>query len=461
VAEIKDQMSSSASRKRSGFDRFGLHESLLRGIDALGFESPREIQNETIPAGLAGSDVLGLAQTGTGKTAAFALPLLHRMLGQRRRGPRALVLAPTRELATQIAAEVRELARFTRLKGVTIYGGVPMSRQISGLRCQPEIVVGCPGRVLDLLEQGILKLDMIETLVLDEADHMFDMGFLPGIREILAALPKRRQNLLFSATMPREVRRLADDLLTNPQVVDLAGSAPAHTIDHALVMVAEQRKRDLLEHVLSGDDCSSAIVFTRTKHRAKRLADQLNKAGHSAVGLQGNLSQPARDRAMRGFRTRRFDVLVATDIAARGIDVNDVSHVINFDVPNTPEAYTHRIGRTGRSEQEGIACTFVTRIDHGWVRATERMIGAPIPRREIKGFETGGGEMPDRGQAPRRKPQGQRSRSHRPGGDRPGGNRPGGNRPGGSRPGGGRPGGSASSNGRNAEDRGRRRRRRG
>ncbi len=424
-------MSSSASRARSGFARFGLHESLLRGIDAMGFVEPRSIQSETIPAGLIGRDVLGLAQTGTGKTAAFALPMLHRLLEQRRRGPRALVLAPTRELATQIADETRELARFTRLKGVTIYGGVPMSRQISGLRCQPEIVVGCPGRVLDLLEQGILHLDMIETLVLDEADHMFDMGFLPGIRKILAALPKRRQNLLFSATMPREVRRLADDLLTKPQVVELADTAPARTVDHALVLVAEQRKRDLLEHVLSREDCDSAIVFTRTKHRAKRLADQLNKKGHQAVGLQGNLSQPQRDRAMRGFRTRRYDILVATDIAARGIDVSDVSHVINYDVPNTPEAYTHRIGRTGRSEQEGIACTFVTRNDHGWVRATERMIGAPIPRREIQGFEAGAAELPDRGPAPQRNPRGRR------------------------------PGGPPANKGRNAENRGRRRRRRG
>jgi ATP-dependent RNA helicase RhlE len=241
--------------------------------------------------------------------------------------------------------------------------------------------------VLDLLQQKVLRLDQVETLVLDEADHMFDMGFLPDIRKILAAIPDSRQNLLFSATMPQEVRRLADDLLNSPHVVELANAAPVSTIDHALVLVSEQRKRDLLEHVLTRENCDSAIVFTRTKHRARRLADQLCKAGHRAVGIQGNLSQAQRDRAMRGFRTRRYDILVATDIVARGIDVSGVSHVINFDVPNTPEAYTHRIGRTGRSENEGVACTFVTGSDHGWLRATERMIGSPIQRRQVEGFE--------------------------------------------------------------------------
>ena len=380
-------MSTLASLEPTGFDRFGLHDLLMRGIRAAGFDTPRPIQDETIPAGLAGRDVLGLAQTGTGKTAAFALPLLQRLVVRRGRGPRVLVLAPTRELATQIAAEIRLLSKFTRLKMTTIYGGVPIRGQINALRQSPEIVVGCPGRVLDLLGQGILRLEKIETLVLDEADHMFDMGFLPDIRRILKALPPHRQNLLFSATMPREVRALADNLLTRPHVVELADAAPASTIDHALMLVSEEQKRALLEHVLSTDECESAIVFTRTKHRARRLAEQLTKAGHRAVGLQGNLSQSQRDRAMRGFRSRQYDVLVATDIAARGIDVSRVSYVINYDVPGTPEAYTHRIGRTGRSECAGRACTFVTGSDHGWVRATERMIGAPIPRQEVEGFD--------------------------------------------------------------------------
>jgi len=406
-------MSDSKISNPQGFDHFGLHKSLLQGVAQAGFKAPRPIQNETIPAGIEGRDVLGLAQTGTGKTAAFALPLLHWILKERRPGPCALVLAPTRELATQIAAEITTLAKFTRLKMVTIYGGVSAHHQVQRLRQRPEIVVGCPGRVLDLLQQGKLKLDEVGTLVLDEADHMFDMGFLPDIRKIVFALPEQRQNLLFSATMPPAIRHLADEMLHKPKVVELANSVPVATIDHALLPVTERRKRDLLEHVLRQDDCDSAIVFTRTKHRARRLAEQLSKAGHRAIGLQGNMSQGQRDRAMRGFRSRRFDILVATDIVARGIDVSGVSHVINFDVPNTPEAYTHRIGRTGRAEHTGVACTFVTGSDHAWVRATERMIGAPIQRRQVAGFEPGPEE---RVEPARRRPQNGHPRVRRPGG---------------------------------------------
>ena len=314
----------------SGFDRFGLHSPILRGVLAAGFLEPRPIQDETIPAALAGRDVLGLAETGTGKTAAFALPLLDRFSRERRPGPRALVLAPTRELATQIHAEILLLACFTRLQAVTIYGGVSARGQIQALRRNPEIVVGCPGRILDLIGQGVLCLGGVESLVLDEADHMFDMGFLPDVRRILAALPPQRQNLLFSATMPAEIRALADGLLRDPQVVELSRPGPAQTIEHALVPVREDRKHDLLERILAEEDCESAIVFTRTKHRARRLAKQLDQAGHRAVALQGNMSQSQRDRAMEGFRKRRFDVLVATDIAARGIDVAGVSYVICF-----------------------------------------------------------------------------------------------------------------------------------
>jgi ATP-dependent RNA helicase RhlE len=379
-------MTASASRPESpaGFDRFGLHPDLARGVRAAGFTHPRPIQAATIPAALAGADVLGLAQTGTGKTAAFALPLLDRLLGANAPGPRALVLAPTRELATQIDAEIRLLARFTPVKTALVFGGVSAGAQIAALRLRPEVVVACPGRLLDLMGQRAVRLGGVETFVLDEADHMFDMGFLPDIRRILSALPADRQNLMFSATMPKEIRRLAHDVLHEPHVVELSHTAPAETIDHALYPVPETSKRELLDHLLASDTCESAIVFTRTRHRAKRLAQQLARAGHRAVALQGNMSQAQRDRAMRGFRDRRFEVLVATDIAARGIDVNGVSHVINYDVPNTPEAYTHRIGRTGRSEREGTACTFVTREDWGWVRATERMIGEPIERRHVE-----------------------------------------------------------------------------
>jgi len=378
--------SSLSSPSPAGFDQFGLHDAVRRGIRAAGFETPRAIQSEIIPAVLDGRDVLGLAQTGTGKTAAFALPLIHRLQSPGRPGPRALILAPTRELARQIDTEIVALARFTRIRTATIFGGVSMRAQIAALTRQPEIVIGCPGRILDLIGQRALRLASVEALVLDEADHMFDMGFLPDLRRILAVLPAQRQNLLFSATMPSAIRALADAVLRDPVAVELATRAPVATIDHALYAVAEEHKRDLLEQILAGADCASAIVFTRTKHRARRLAEQLGKRGHRTVALQGNMSQPQRDRAMSGFRARRFDVLVATDLAARGLDVSGVSHVINFDVPTTPEAYTHRIGRTGRAECTGIARTFVTHGDHAWLHATERMIGAAIPRLQARGI---------------------------------------------------------------------------
>jgi ATP-dependent RNA helicase RhlE len=375
-----------SSSQNSSFAGFGLSEPLLRGVAAAGFTAPRPIQQATIPAAREGRDVLGLAQTGTGKTAAFALPLMERLLSRPGRGPRALVVAPTRELARQIEAEVRLLGRFTRIQTATVYGGVSERTQIAALRRRPDIVIACPGRLLDLHRQGHVELGRVEALVLDEADHMFDMGFLPDVRRILAALPAKRQNLLFSATMPSAVRHLADSLLRDAQVVELAHAAPVSTIDHGLYPVHEKSKLELLKHLLEDERPASAIVFTRTKHRARRLAEQLGRSGHRSAALQGNMSQSQRDRAMRDFRGGRFDILVATDIAARGIDVTRVSHVINFDVPTTPETYTHRIGRTGRAEREGRAFTFVTRDDREMVRAIERMIGEPIRRCEVPGF---------------------------------------------------------------------------
>jgi superfamily II DNA/RNA helicase len=377
----------SSVEAKSGFADFNLDTKLTRGLEAMGFQEPRPIQVDTIPACLEGRDVMGLAQTGTGKTAAFALPILQRLIEEPGAGPLVLVLAPTRELAMQIDAEIRELAKFTRIETVTIFGGVPASSQIRALRREPEIGVGCPGRVLDLLQQKRLDLSEVETLVLDEADHMFDMGFLPDIKKILAALPSDRQNLLFSATMPKAIRELADRVLRDPHVVELAHSAPAERIEHALYPVTQGRKRALLDRVLEEDDCETAIVFTRTKHRAKRLAQQLAQQGVNAVALQGNMSQSQRDRAMKGFRQGRFDILVATDIAARGLDVEGIDYVINFDPPSTPETYTHRIGRTGRSEASGKACTFVTHEDTDWVRDTEKVLGSPIPQRHLPGFE--------------------------------------------------------------------------
>jgi ATP-dependent RNA helicase RhlE len=375
-------MSESHPRPEAGFPQFCLAPSIQRGVAALGFESPRPIQAEAIPAALEGRDILGLAQTGTGKTAAFALPILERLNTKRRPGPRALILAPTRELAMQIHAEIEALARFTGLRAVTVFGGVSASPQIRALRDRPDIVVACPGRLLDLMQQGVARLDAVEILVLDEADHMFDIGFLPNVRRIVKALPPKRQNLLFSATMPAEVRVLTRELLERPHVVELAHSRPAETIEHALYAVAADHKLDLLRHLLAEDGFTSAIVFLRTKHRAKKIALQLGRHGHAAVALQGNMSQPQRERAMRGFREGQFDVLVATDIAARGIDVANVSHVINFDVPDTPDAYTHRIGRTGRAERSGKAFTLVCDEERAAVRDIERKLGKPIPRRE-------------------------------------------------------------------------------
>jgi ATP-dependent RNA helicase RhlE len=381
-------MSQSQTEPSNGFTEFRFNPVLQRGIAAAGFTEPRPIQTKSIPAVLQGRDVLGLAQTGTGKTAAFGLPVLERLLAKPGYGPRVLILAPTRELAGQISAEIRLLAGRAPIKVVTVFGGVSAHSQRMALRGRPQIVVACPGRLLDLFEQGALQLDRVETLILDEADHMFDMGFLPDVRRIISALPKTRQNLLFSATMPKEIRGLADKILRKPHVVDLTHSVPALTIEHALYPTDGAAKLGLLKHLIAEDGFNSAIVFTRTKHRARRLAEQLSNMGHNAVALQGNMSQSQRDRAMTGFRKRKYEILVATDIAARGIDVDKVSHVVNFDMPGTPDAYTHRIGRTGRSGCEGKAYTFVTSEDYSLVREVERKIGAPIPRRNVGAIAT-------------------------------------------------------------------------
>ncbi|MFT4539429.1 MAG: ATP-dependent RNA helicase RhlE [Planctomycetota bacterium] len=331
---------------------------------------------------------MGLAQTGTGKTAAFALPILQRLSAGRGSNPRALIVAPTRELAMQIHAEIEMLGKFTNVRSMTVFGGVSASPQIRGLKKRPDIVVACPGRLLDLMNGGHADLRGIEVLVLDEADHMLDMGFLPDIKRLLARLPERRQSLLFSATMPREIRSLSKNVLRNPHVVELAHSSPAETIEHALYPVDQTRKAELLQHLLRTDNFRSAIVFLRTKHRARRLAKVLDRDGHRAIALQGNMSQGQRERAMQGFRDGKYDVLVATDIAARGIDVAQVSHVINFDVPNTPDAYTHRIGRTGRSERSGKAYTMVTPEDLGSIKDIERKLKLKIPRVNLSEFRS-------------------------------------------------------------------------
>ncbi|TVR94948.1 MAG: DEAD/DEAH box helicase [Trueperaceae bacterium] len=368
------------------FEDFALHERVAAGIRAAGYTTPTPIQQQAIPAVMAGRDVLGLAMTGTGKTAAFALPILQRLMNGPRNRTRALIVAPTRELAEQIHDAFKTLGQATNVRSATIYGGVGMNPQIQALRRGTEVIVACPGRLLDLMQQGHGDFRHLEVLVLDEADHMFDMGFLPDIRRLLRALPSERQSLLFSATMPSDVRHLVDETLTNPLTVEVERPVVANTVDHRLYPVPMHLKIDLLEALLKRWDARRVLVFTRTKHRAKRLAEQLDRRGFFTANIQGNLSQNKRQQALEGFKRGDFHVLVATDIAARGIDISMVSHVVNFDVPDTEDAYTHRIGRTGRAEHEGDAVTFVTREDADMIRRIERRLAAPIPREQLEGF---------------------------------------------------------------------------
>jgi ATP-dependent RNA helicase RhlE len=369
------------------FASFNLHPQIAAGVKAFGYDTPTPIQRQGIPPGLRGQDVMGLAQTGTGKTAAFVLPILERLIKGPRGRIRALVIAPTRELAEQINTAVADLGRQTRLRSITIYGGVAMNPQIQKLRAGVEIVVACPGRLLDHIQQRTISLSTLEVLVLDEADRMFDMGFLPDIRKIIEHVPAKRQTLLFAATMPADIRRLAHDVLHAPVTVQVNASVPAGTVAHALYPVDQHLKSALLLELLRHTDTESVLVFTRTKHRARRLGEQLEKAGYRATSLQGNLSQNQRQAALDGFRDGSYQVLVATDIAARGIDVSRISHVINYDMPDTTDAYTHRIGRTGRAERTGDAFTFMTREDAAMVRSIERVLGEKIECRTLKGFD--------------------------------------------------------------------------
>jgi len=371
------------------FETFNLHPRVFAGVKDLGYTTPTPIQLQAIPPVSQGHDVMGIAQTGTGKTAAFVLPILQRLLDGPRGQIRALIIAPTRELAEQIHQAIRELGRHTQLRSMTIYGGVGITPQIDKLRAGVDIVVACPGRLLDHINQGNIRLSRLEVLVLDESDQMFDMGFLPDVRRILKHLPTQRQTLLFSATMPEEIRYLAHDILIRPVTVQVDRIAPAETVSHALYPVGQHLKTALLIELLKHTDTESVLVFTRTKHRAKRVAEQLHKAGYFAASLQGNLSQPRRQAALDGFRKGEHHILVATDIAARGIDVASISHVINYDIPNTVDAYTHRIGRTGRAAKTGDAFTLVTPDDIPLVRAIEKTLGAPIERRKMPDFDYG------------------------------------------------------------------------
>jgi ATP-dependent RNA helicase RhlE len=370
------------------FEQLNLHPSLMRGVRDQGYLTPTPIQAQAIPAAHQGRDLIACAPTGTGKTAAFLLPVLHHLLSGPARQTRALVLTPTRELALQVTDQTSHFVRHTSLKGTAVYGGVAMGPQRQALSAGATVVVATPGRLLDHIRRGWLDLSHVEVLVLDEADRMLDMGFLPDIRRIMDYLPRQRQTLLFSATMPHEIVNLAASVLHDPVQVQVgAGTVPAAGITQTLCPVPEHLKTALLVALLNEPGVDSALVFARTKRRAERLARQLAKAGIAAAQIHGDCSQRQRVAALEGFRAGRYRVLVATDVAGRGIDVDGISHVINYDLPDTAEAYVHRAGRTARLEATGQAISLVTPADEPAVRAIERTIGQTIQRRRLSGFD--------------------------------------------------------------------------
>jgi len=368
------------------FKKFELNEKVLAGVTAAGYKKPTPIQDQSIAHIMDGRDVMGLAETGTGKTAAFVLPILQRLMQGQRGKIRALIIAPTRELSEQTHEAIVQLGMKTKLSSATIYGGVSVVNQINKLRSRVDIVSACPGRLLDHIGRGTIDLSSVEVLVLDEADHMFDMGFLPEVRKIVKHLPARRQTLLFSATMPSEIRSLANDLLNNPVNIQIGNSAPVMTVSHKFYPVQTEQKTALLKDILKKTDTQSVLVFTRTKSRAKSLAEQLNRGGHNATSLHGNLTQQKRKQSLDGFRDGRFEVMVATDIAARGIDVSRISHVINYDMPSTADAYTHRIGRTGRAMKTGDAFTFITGQDAELLRSLKKLLGDKWQYQNVDGL---------------------------------------------------------------------------
>ncbi len=373
------------------FSALGLSEPLLKAVAAKGYRHPSPIQLQCIPAVLEGRDVMAAAQTGTGKTAGFTLPMLERL----RHGPharsgivRALVLTPTRELAAQVADSVTAYGRYLDLRSDVVFGGVSANPQIDRLRRGTDVLVATPGRLMDLHQQRALRLDQVEILVLDEADRMLDMGFIRDIRKILALLPERRQNLLFSATFSAEIRRLATGLLHQPVLLQATPeNRAAPLVEQVMHPCDMARKPDLLCHLIRDNDWQQVLVFSRTKHGANRMAERLDKEGISAAAIHGNKSQGARTRALAGFKSGEVRVLVATDIAARGIDIHQLPHVVNLDLPNVAEDYVHRIGRTGRAGQNGHAISLVAAEEHELLRAIERLTGSPLPRTAIPGFE--------------------------------------------------------------------------
>ena len=369
------------------FSALGLSEKILEGVKAMGYIEPTPIQLRSIPLVLSGRDVIGSAQTGTGKTAAFALPILSK-LGAHESRPRVLILEPTRELAAQVETAVRDYSRFTNLKVAVFYGGVGYGRQNDALREGVDILVATPGRLLDHIEQGNCRLDAIQFLVLDEADRMLDMGFLPDVRRIVEKCPRARHTSLFSATVPPQIETLIQWAMHSPETIEIgARRTPAETVKHVIYPVSDSQKSDLLIQLLERVNYNSVIVFCRTKHGADRIAGLLKRNNHAVAVLHSNRTQREREQALEGFRDGKFEVLVATDIAARGLDIADVSHVINYDVPQHPEDYIHRIGRTGRAEASGDAFTIMTAEDASHVFAIERFISQKIPRVKLENFD--------------------------------------------------------------------------
>jgi len=372
-----------------GFSKFGLSEAMLQGVKAMGYVEPTPIQLRGIPLILQGRDIIGSAQTGTGKTAAFALPILSKVGSHiPKSGPRVLVLEPTRELAAQVETAFRDFARFTDLSITVVFGGVGYGRQRESLQKGADVVIATPGRLLDLMGQGACRLDQVQYLVLDEADRMLDMGFLPDVRRIVDKCPRARHSSLFSATVPPEIETLIQWAMHNPQVIEIgARRTPAEGIQHVIYPVSDAQKADLLLELLNRVNYDSVIVFCRTKHGADRAAGLLKKNNHAVCVLHSNRTQREREQALQGFREGRFEVLVATDIAARGLDIADVSHVVNYDVPQHPEDYIHRIGRTGRMDATGDAYTIMVAEDGRHVQAIERFISQKIPRVKLENFE--------------------------------------------------------------------------
>jgi len=386
------------------FDSFNFHPRIADGIKRLGYATPTPIQEQGIGPVLEGKDLMGLAETGTGKTAAFVLPLSQRLIDGPRGHVRALVLAPTRELAQQTHEVLTIVGRDTRLRSVTVYGGVGYEPQIKKLQSGVDFVVACPGRLLDLVERGAADLSRVEVVVLDEADRMLDMGFLPDIRRILKLLPRERQTLLFTATMPRDIERLARDFMRSPVVIQIGNQGPVQGVSHALYPVASHLKGALLIELLRRNETGPVLVFTRTKHAAARLAERLQRSGFRAACLQGDMSQSKRQAAMDAFRHGEIDILVATDIAARGIDVPDISHVVNYDMPDTVDAYTHRVGRTARMNRTGKAINIATRDDVDVINGVEALLNTRLQCLKVEGFDYDAPMMRDAAsrQAPRR-----------------------------------------------------------